>query len=271
MDGGLVEKRLLGFFHSTSQSLEHGGVAPSPQDRIGRAERLLKELVDGDGLGRLRSRLALRRSRPDQPQGGQHRSGENGQAGEAGGGDAHPMTPHELVDRVGAAGGSGPHRLVVQVAAQVQGQRVGRLVAPVAVLLQGLESDPVQVALELRGPDAGRLWVLLPDPAPHFVDAQGVRRRLERERSREELVEDDAQGVHVGAGVDVQVGHLRLLGAHVLRRAHNWPTSVCGPRSVSERVVALATPKSMIFGTGRPSRMATRTFEGLMSRWITPF
>ena len=51
----------------------------------------------------------------------------------------------------------------------------------------------------------------------------------------------------------------------------NWPTSVCGPRSVNERVVALATPKSMIFGTGLPSRMATRTFEGLMSRWITPF
>ncbi len=33
---------------------------------------------------------------------------------------------------------------------------------------------------------------------------------------------------------------------------------------------ALATPKSMILGKGRPSRTQTRMFAGLRSRWISP-
>ena len=49
------------------------------------------------------------------------------------------------------------------------------------------------------------------------------------------------------------------------------PSSVKRVRSVSLCDVALATPKSMIFGTGRPSSTATRMLDGLMSRWITPF
>ncbi len=41
--------------------------------------------------------------------------------------------------------------------------------------------------------------------------------------------------------------------------------------SVSRWFVALATPKSITFGTGLPSATVTRTFDGLTSRWITPF
>ena len=41
--------------------------------------------------------------------------------------------------------------------------------------------------------------------------------------------------------------------------------------SVSCWLIALATPKSMILGTGRPSCSVTSTFDGLMSRWMMPF
>jgi len=36
-------------------------------------------------------------------------------------------------------------------------------------------------------------------------------------------------------------------------------------------LIALATPKSITLGTGTPSCSVTMTFEGLMSRWMTPF
>ena len=42
-------------------------------------------------------------------------------------------------------------------------------------------------------------------------------------------------------------------------------------RSVSCCPVALATPKSITFGTGLPSYSATSTFVGLRSRWMIPF
>ncbi len=42
-------------------------------------------------------------------------------------------------------------------------------------------------------------------------------------------------------------------------------------RSVSRCSVALATPKSITLGTGRSSYIVTRTFDGLISRWMTPF
>ena len=41
--------------------------------------------------------------------------------------------------------------------------------------------------------------------------------------------------------------------------------------SVRRVCIALAIPKSMTFTTGRPSCSETITFEGLMSRWMTPF
>ena len=42
-------------------------------------------------------------------------------------------------------------------------------------------------------------------------------------------------------------------------------------RSVSRCDVALATPKSMIFGVCFSSWVVTSTFDGLMSRWMIPF
>ena len=42
-------------------------------------------------------------------------------------------------------------------------------------------------------------------------------------------------------------------------------------RSVRENSVALATPKSMTLGVGRPSTSVTNTFDGFKSRWMIPF
>ena len=41
--------------------------------------------------------------------------------------------------------------------------------------------------------------------------------------------------------------------------------------SVRSNSVALATPKSMTFGVGRPSTSVTRTLPGFRSRWMIPF
>ena len=41
--------------------------------------------------------------------------------------------------------------------------------------------------------------------------------------------------------------------------------------SVSLPCVALAMPKSMTFTTGLSPCSVTMTFDGLMSRWMTPF
>jgi len=49
------------------------------------------------------------------------------------------------------------------------------------------------------------------------------------------------------------------------------PTIVCSGWSVSESLVARATPKSMTFGTGRSSTIETSTLEGFRSRWMMPF
>ena len=59
-----------------------------------------------------------------------------------------------------------------------------------------------------------------------------------------------------------------LMYSNVPTRAPNWVNSV---RSVSRCSIALATPKSITLGTGLSSYMVTRTFDGLMSRWMIPF
>src|ERR1019366_4605282 len=48
----------------------------------------------------------------------------------------------------------------------------------------------------------------------------------------------------------------------------NAPRRVNIVSAVSFWVSALATPKSMIFGAGRPSTSVTRTFDGFKSRFL---
>ena len=48
------------------------------------------------------------------------------------------------------------------------------------------------------------------------------------------------------------------------------PWAVCSVRSVSGWCIALASPKSITFGTGWPSYRQTRMLLGFRSRWMTP-
>ena len=78
--------------------------------------------------------------------------------------------------------------------------------------------------------------------------------RIERRAAGQQFVEQHAQAVDVAARVDVQPAHLRLLRAHVSRRADELVQTACKPSCPSAALsVALAMPKSITFGTGTPS------------------
>ncbi len=125
---------------------------------------------------------------------------------------------------------------------EVGRQLVGRAVAPGAVFLERLHHDPVEVAAKLahqrrrlgapapghvgrdlagRGDAGARAHrILLTDDPPDLVEADSAQHlRLEGQSAGEQLVEDHAERVDVGAGVDVDAGHLRLFGRHVLEGA----------------------------------------------------
>ena len=128
---------------------------------------------------------------------------------------------------------------VIQVPLDVERQPVGRFVTAGAVLLEALHHDPVEIAAQfadelgclqsalLRGgaqllagegahPGGGLGRLGFPDRAAHFIEADLEQfLRIEGRAAGHQLVEQDAQGVDVAAGVDVQVGHESLLGAHV--------------------------------------------------------
>ena len=133
----------------------------------------------------------------------------------------------------------------MQIALDVPRQVVGRLIAPCAVLLQGLHDDPVQFATKLlaefasvdvavvrdRGqfgrrqrahPRAGARRIDFPDDPPQFVRTPCPQRILFKWRvAGEELIEQHPQRVNVAPRVDVHAAQPRLLGAHVQRRPHH--------------------------------------------------
>ena len=81
----------------------------------------------------------------------------------------------------------------------------------------------------------------------------------------ERPVEDAAQCVDVGAGVDVDA--LRLLGRHVVGGADREP----GLREVGAATRSMVIPKSVRKAYSSPSRVAIRTLPGLTSRWTSPW
>src|SRR5262249_42679463 len=71
---------------------------------------------------------------------------------------------------------------------------------------------------------ARRARVLLADQPLHLGVARLAQpRALQRRGAGEQLVEEHAQRIDVAARVAVQAAHLRLLGAHVRRRADHLP------------------------------------------------
>ena len=120
----------------------------------------------------------------------------------------------------------------------------GRFVAAVAVFLQRLHHDPIQLAAQqlaqlLRRRCCGSMDVavcaaspsvlirvlglgglLLADDAEHLVVGRRCEALLVKRRGAgQQLVKQHAQRVDIAARIDVQAAHLRLLGAHVHRRA----------------------------------------------------
>jgi hypothetical protein len=96
----------------------------------------------------------------------------------------------------------------------------------------------------------GRARLLLADNLPHGVNALATSLRVEGRFAGQQFVEQYPQAVNVAAGVDVQPGSSRLLGAHVGRRAKELLHLRNTVASVNRPSVALAIPKSITFGTG---------------------
>src|SRR5690606_4362499 len=130
-------------------------------------------------------------------------------AGRGRGGDG--MTPEPAGEAGPGPGGAGGDGVSAEVGAQVRGEFGRGGGPPRAVTLRRLEDDGVEVAGDL-GADAAGAGEIAPG-------REGVGRGREVLRAQgpaaEQFVEDGAEGVDVGAGVDaVRVGGA-LLGAHV--------------------------------------------------------
>ena len=129
---------------------------------------------------------------------------------------------------------------------QVVGEVARRAVAPFALLLDGAQDDPVQVGLRrarrppaargrrlaagVAGARAGagphaRPWGdhLADDPQHLAVPRPEQRARVERQRAGDQDVQDDAEGVDVGARVDVLDLEVGLLRTHVLGSSEDAP------------------------------------------------
>lgn len=163
-----------------------------------------------------------------------------------GDGDGELAALDEFLGSVDEARRAGEDRLAFEEAFEVFFEREGGGVASFAVFFEALGDDPVEVGGEgadeivwfeaaVEGGLDGERVV-----AGGRADAGGHAGRgvfaedsldagdagpahdlfVEGEFAGEEFVEDDAEGVDVGAGVDVVEGEVGLLGRHVVGRAH---------------------------------------------------
>ena len=84
-----------------------------------------------------------------------------------------------------------------------------------------LVADTVDAGSEAADAAAGPRRLVFPQRPLDLGEARRAKRLgVEGPLAREQLVEEHPERVDVRAGVDVEVRHLRLLGAHVLRRAN---------------------------------------------------
>ena len=145
----------------------------------------------------------------------QHREGgENGRA-------HHAMSLAETTHGLQHAGSACGDGFLIEIAADVVGQRAGAGVALAALLGHGLGHDHFQVAAQ-RGGDGGQArGVLFAHHACRLVD--GLLAQVVGQASAQQLVHHHAQCVHVAADVEVMRIGVELLGAHVLHRAHQLP------------------------------------------------
>ena len=209
--------------------------------RVRAGEGILEEAANGLSTCCLRGRRVTLAPGLHESAGRHRQTTQQRQDDEGAGDNGALVAAHELAQAVCRPGRSGQDGLVVQVAPDVIGQTRGRFVAAGAVLFERLHDDPVQVAphqptqrarFGLAGgghvgqllaqraqPLRGSLGVLLTDDALEVPEGRDTQLPgVERRGTREQLVEQHAQRIHVGAGVDVEPADLGLLGAHVLGR-----------------------------------------------------
>ena len=156
-----------------------------------------------------------------------------------------PVAPVELAQPVSQRRRARLHRVAGQVALHVAGQPAGRVVAAGAVLLQGLHHDPVEFAPQQLGELAGSVAPraamlafvseLLSRVLGRGGSSSRTRRRissraarfnrslLDRRAAGEQLVQQHAEGIHVGPRVHVQGVERRLFGGHVLPACRRSP------------------------------------------------
>ena len=151
-------------------------------------------------------------------------------------------------------------RLAAQVAPQVVGQLLRRGVAAGGRLGHRLQADRLQVARDLVVELPRRARLVLED-----LEDQHPPVAPERALAGQQLVEDDARGCRCRCGR--RPGATRPAPARATCRPACPGPGPPGSSSVSS-ASRLARPKSMRWG--RPSA-SSRMFEGLMSRWITPW
>jgi hypothetical protein len=208
----------------------------------------------------------------------------------------HPesVPARKLRGAVPSARRSGHDGFVAQVPPNVSGHSDRRLVPSGPVLLERLHRDPVQVPAKLAhevanfcvaflggfgrvppgagNPGAGFWRIDFPDDPADLVEASLPQRLpIEGQRPREQFVEQHPERINVGSRVDVESGQIGLLRAHVLRRADEH-ADLGEERPVGQVLRRrLCDSESITLGTACPSATVTRMFDGLRSRWMTPF
>ena len=131
---------------------------------------------------------------------------------------------------------------------------------------------PVGFRMQAAHPRTGFLRLLLTDDALELAEAAFAPLLTgERCQAGEQLVQEHAERVDVGAGVDVEPRHLGLFGRHVLRRADQLVVPRVQRLLGQLGVGRLGDAEVDDLGHRHAVVQRDRTLDGLMSRWMTPF
>ena len=210
---------------------------------------IVQKSVDrlGDGglaprFHRFRSGLPFGTHRPQQRPGRADDAGDQCEDDRGGGDDARAVAAEHFARTVEAARGTGEDRLVVEMAKDVECERVRGFISPHTILFDRLHRDPVEITrdraskrahvrtpvgrrdrriLHAAGDSAARPRRLLLPQLSLDLGHAGPAQLLGIEwlMAGEQFVEQHAERIHVRARVDVEIGHLGLFGTHVLGRA----------------------------------------------------
>ena len=80
----------------------------------------------------------------------------------------------------------------------------------------------IQRGIQRAQPAAGSWWVFLSNDPSKLVKRHAAHPiTVKRRGAREQFIQKDAQRVDIATGIDIRRAYIRLLGAHVERRAHH--------------------------------------------------